>query len=393
MTRVLEGIRVLDFGRYIAGPFCSALLGDMGADVIRIERPGGGEDRVVGPVTEDGIGAGFFQLNRNKRSLTLNPTSKEGREIVKKLVATADVVVANVPPQALAAMGIDLESLHAINPRIILTTGSAFGRGGPYSERLGFDGIGQVMSGNSYMSGTDENTPQKSLFPYVDYGTATNCALGTLAALMAREKTGRGQMVEGSLLRTALTVGNSVLIEEDMLELGRIPQGNRGYNAAPSDIFKTRDGYILAQVVSDTLFKRWTGLMGEESWPEDPRFKDDLARGVNSQIISDRMNKWCANYTSEEAILLLAEAKIPAGKVYSPRQALNDPHIQTMFIEQDYPTLKKPARVVGPPALLSDTPLEYRLRAPEAGEHTDEILLGIGYSQGQIAELREKNIV
>ena len=158
-----------------------------------------------------------MQVNRNKRSLTLNPTSKEGREIVKKLVATADVVVANMPPQALAAMGLDLESLHAINPRVILTTGSAFGRGGPYSERLGFDGIGQVMSGNTYMSGTPEGGPHRSIFPYVDFGTATNLAFGTLAALMAREKTGRGQMVEGSLLRTALTISNTCLIEEDML--------------------------------------------------------------------------------------------------------------------------------------------------------------------------------
>ena len=391
--RVLEGIRVLDFGRYIAGPFCAALLGDMGADVIRIERPGGGEDRVVGAVTHDGIGAGFFQLNRNKRSLTLNPTSTEGREIVKKLVATADVVVANVPPQALTEMGIDLASLHAINPRVILTTGSAFGRGGPYSNRLGFDGIGQVMSGNTYMSGADENTPAKSLFPYVDYGTATNCALGALAALMAREKTGRGQMVEGSLLRTALTIANSPLIEEDILELGRKPQGNRGYNAAPADVFRTRDGFILAQVVSDTLFKRWAGLVGEPGWPSDPRFKDDKSRGENGKIISDRMNEWCANYTSEEAILLLAEARIPAGKVMSPRQVLSDPHVQTMFIPQDYPTLKKPAQVVGPPTLLSETPLEFHRRAPTSGEHTDEILQSIGYSGDEIAALRAKNVI
>lgn len=393
MAGVLEGIRVLDFGRYIAGPFCSALLGDMGADVIRIERPGGGEDRVVSPVTEDGVGAGFFQLNRNKRSLTLNPTSKEGREIVKKLVATADVVVANLPPQALYSMGLDLESLHAINPRVILTTGSAYGRGGPYSDRVGFDGIGQVMSGNTYMSGADEEHPAKSLFPYVDYGTATNCAMGTLAALMARERTGKGQMVEGSLLRTALTVANSCLVEEDMLELGRKPQGNRGYSAAPSDIFRTKDGFILAQVVSDTLFKRWTTLIGEPDWPTDPRFIDDTARGANSKIISDRMNQWCANYTCDEATLLLAEAKIPSGRVNSPRQALDDPHIQTMFIKQDYPTLKKPAQVVGPPTLLSDTPLEFRRRAPTIGEHTDEILLGLGYTQGGIAELRANNII
>lgn len=393
MTLVLEGIRVLDFGRYIAGPFCSALLGDLGADVIRIERPGGGEDRPVSPVARDKTGAGFFQVNRNKRSLTLNPTSPEGREIVKKLVATADVVVANIPPQALAAMGLDLDSLHAINPRIILTTGSAFGRGGPYSDRLGFDGIGQVMSGNTYMSGTPDGGPHRSIFPYVDFGTATNLAFGTLAALMAREKTGKGQMVEGSLLRTALTISNTCLIEEDQLAIGRKPQGNRGFNAAPSDIFKTKDGHILAQVVSNNLFRRWADLMGEDIWLNDPRFKDDESRAANGHLISGRMNKWTSGLTSAEALSLLAEAKIPAGEVLSPRQALNDPHIQTMFVEQDYPTLDKPAKLVGPSVLLSDTPAEFHLRAPVAGEHTDEILQSIGYSDAEIAALRSNNII
>ncbi len=393
MTRVLEGIRVLDFGRYIAGPYCAALLGDLGADVIRIERPGGGEDRPVTPVARDKTGAGFFQVNRNKRSLTLNPTSVAGREIVKKLIATADVVVANIPPQALAAMGIDLASLHAINPRVILTTGSAFGRGGPYSDRVGFDGIGQVMSGNTYISGTPDGGPHRSILPYVDFGTAANLAMGTLAALIARGKTGRGQMVEGSLLRTALTVANSCLIEEDQLTLGRKPQGNRGFNAAPSDIFKCRDGWILAQVVSNTLFKRWADLMGEPDWLTDPRFGSDEARGDNGDLISERMNRWAANYTCAEALVLLAEAKIPAGEVLSPAQALADPHIQTMFVAQDYPTLNKPARVVGPPVLLSDTPAEFHLRAPEAGEHTDEILASIGYSGGEIAGLRASNII
>lgn len=393
MTQALDGIRVLDFGRYIAGPFCSALLGDLGADVIRIERPGGGEDRPVSPVARDKTGAGFFQVNRNKRSLTLNPTSPEGREIVKKLVKTADVVVANIPPQALAAMGLDLDSLHAINPRIILTTGSAFGRGGPYSDRLGFDGIGQVMSGNTYLSGTPEGGPHRSIFPYVDFGTATNLAFGTLAALMAREKTGKGQMVEGSLLRTALTVSNGCLIEEDQLALGRKPQGNRGFNAAPSDIFKTRDGWVLAQVVSNNLFRRWAGLMGEDIWLTDARFKDDEARALNGHLISERMNKWTGNLTSAEALTLLAEAKIPAGEVLSPAQALKDPHIQTMFVDQDYPTLNKPARVIGPSALLSDTPAEFHRRAPTAGEHTDEILGSIGYSRDEIAALREKKII
>ena len=151
MSKVLKGVKVLDFGRYIAGPFCGTLLGDLGADVIRIEKVDGSEDRFLSPITEDGDGALFMQLARNKRSLTLNPMKPEGREVVKRLVATADVVVANLPPDTLETMGLDYSSLRAIKPDIILTMISAFGRGGPYSNRVGFDGIGQAMSGNMYM--------------------------------------------------------------------------------------------------------------------------------------------------------------------------------------------------------------------------------------------------
>ena len=177
MSRVLEGIRVLDFGRYIAGPFCATLLGDMGAEVIRVEKVDGSEDRFLSPVTEQGDGALFMQMGRNKLSLTLNPMKPEGREIVKKLVATADVVVANLPPDTLKTMGLDYDSLKAIKPDIILTMISAFGTGGPYQNRVGFDGLGQAMSGNMYLSGTPDQ-PVKAYAPYVDYGTASLSAFG-----------------------------------------------------------------------------------------------------------------------------------------------------------------------------------------------------------------------
>ena len=187
MSKVLEGIRVLDFGRYIAGPYCATLLADLGADVIRIEKVDGSEDRFVSPVTKTGDGAMFLQLGRNKRGLTLNPMKPEGREIVKKLVATADVVVANLPPDTLSAMGLDYESLTQIKPDIILTMISAFGRGGPYSNRVGFDGLGQAMSGNMYMSGTPDQ-PVKAYAPFIDFGTASLSAFGTLAALYERKR-------------------------------------------------------------------------------------------------------------------------------------------------------------------------------------------------------------
>src|SRR5438876_4693360 len=202
---VLAAIRVLDFGRYIAGPYCAALLADLGADVVRIERRGGGEDRWVAPVSDDGSGAMYLVMNRNKRAMTLDPACPEGREIVKKLVATADVVVANLPPEVLRSLSLDLESLRRVKPDIILTTVTAFGAGGPWSHKHGFDGIGQTMSGGAYLAGTPEQ-PMRASVPWVDCGTASLAALGTLAALMERGRTGRGQEAEGALLRTAAGV-------------------------------------------------------------------------------------------------------------------------------------------------------------------------------------------
>src|SRR6202035_6043304 len=210
---VLEGIRVLDFGRYIAGPFCAALLADFGAEVIRIERLGGGEDRPFIPVGAgaEGGGAMYLAMNRNKLGMTLDPASQKGREIVRKLVATADVVVANLPPRGVRSLALDLDSLRATKPDIILTTVTGFGAGGRMSSKHGFDGIGQAMSGAVYLSGMPEQ-PIMTKVPWVDFGTAFLSAFGTLAALVERGKTGRGQKVEGALLRTAVAISNAMLM-------------------------------------------------------------------------------------------------------------------------------------------------------------------------------------
>src|SRR6478609_7486171 len=329
MPGVLEGIRVLDFGRYIAGPYCAALLAEHGAEVIRIEKRQGSEDRYQAPVTPTGDGALFLQMNRNKLGLTLDPMRPEGQQVVRRLVATADVVVANLPPQTLLAMQLDYESLTAVKPDIILTTVTAYGRGGPYSERVGFDGIGQVMSGAVYMTG-EEDQPYRAQVPWVDFGTALHCAFGTMAALMARKVTGKGQVVEGALLATAVTFGNALLIEQAVAKPDRVPTKNRSQTAGPVDLFRTKDGWILVQVIGQPLFKRWAKLMGEEHWLTDPRFKDDISRGDNGAIISERMSRWCAERTSAEALEVLGKAMIPAAPVLKPQQTLEDPHVQAM---------------------------------------------------------------
>ena len=394
MSKVLEGIRVLDFGRYIAGPFCATLLGDMGAEVIRIEIVNGSEDRYLSPINENGDGAMFMQMGRNKKSVTLNPMKPEGREIVKKLVATADVVVANLPPDTLKTMGLDYESLTEIKPDIILTMISAFGTGGPYANRVGFDGLGQAMSGNMFMSGTPDQ-PVKAYGPFIDFGTASFSAFGTLAALYQRQKTGEGQIVEGSLFNTGLTIMNGTAIEQDAIQRNRVSTLNRSQTSAPADTFKTKDGWVLVQSVGGPLFKRWANLMGEDCWLEDERFKDDITRGDNSAAISERLADWCTDRTSQEVLDAMEEVRLPAGPVLSPQQVLEDPHIAAkgLFQPVEYPGLDKPAPVMRTPVELSETPGEIRSRAPTLGEHTGQIMEELGYSADEIAAFRENRIV
>ena len=394
MSKILQGIRVLDFGRYIAGPYCATLLGDMGAEVIRIEKVDGSEDRYLSPVAESGDGALFMQIARNKQSMTLNPMKPEGREIVKKLVASADVVVANLPPDTLRAMGLDYDSLCAVKPDIILTMISAFGQGGPYANRVGFDGLGQAMSGCMYLTGTPEQ-PVRAWGPWVDFGTASLSAFGAMAALFERARTGKGQIVEASLFNTALTVMNGTLIEQHAIRRDRVASLNRAQTAAPADTFRTRDGWVLVQSVGGPLFKRWANLMGEDHWLDDPRFKDDISRGDNGELISERLARWCAERTSEEVLAAMEEARLPAGPVLSPREVLEDPHIAARGIFQatEYPGLDGAAPLMKTPVELSETPGEIRGRAPTLGEHTDRIMRELGYGDEDIDALRAKRVI
>ena len=394
MAAVLDAIRVLDFGRYIAGPFCAALLADLGADVIRVEKVRGSEDRFVIPLNEAGDGAMFMQVNRNKRGLTLNPMKPDGREVVRRLVATADVVVANLPDSALTAMGLDYRSLAAVRPGVILTSVSAFGAGGPLSGKLGFDGIGQAMSSAMYLSGRP-GEPTKSYVPWVDFTTALSATVGTLAALMARQQTGRGQEVKGSLLASALTIANTPLIEQAVNAPDRVATLNRSQVSAPSDTHRTRDGWILVQTIGQPLFERWTALIGESPWLEDPRFKDDISRGDHGEVISERMATWCAERTTEAALSALEEARIPAGPVYSPQQTLDDPHVQAVrFLKAvEFPGPSSPAPVADTPFSMSETQTGIRHRAPLLGEHTDQILSELGYKPAEIVALRAARVV
>ena len=271
---------------------------------------------------------------------------------------------------------------------------SAFGRGGPYSNRVGFDGLGQAMSGNMYMSGTPEQ-PVKAYAPFIDFGTASLAAFGTMAALYERQKTGKGQIVEGSLFNTALTMMNGTVIEQAAIKPNRVATMNRAQTSAPADTFKTKDGWVLVQSVGGPLFKRWADLMGEDHWLDDPRFKDDISRGDNGEIISKRLAEWCAERTSEEVLKAMEEVRLPAGPILSPREVLEDPHIAAkgLFQPLEYPGLSAPVPVMRTPVELSETPGEIRSRAPTLAEHTDEIMEELGYSESDIQALKGKRII
>jgi crotonobetainyl-CoA:carnitine CoA-transferase CaiB-like acyl-CoA transferase len=394
VNQVLSGIRVLDFGRFIAAPWASAILGDMGADVIRVEKREGGEDRYVQPVTSGGEGATFLQCNRNKQSVTLNTTTEEGQAILRQLVATADIVIANMPDAAMRANALDYDSLKAVKPDIILASATAYGSGGPYSDRVGFDGIGQVMSGGVYRSGLPDQ-PIRSVVPYVDFGTAMSLAIGTMMALFHRNATGEGQHVEAALLPTALMMTNGMLIDQAILNSNRPRVGNKGTAAGPCDLYKVTDGWILMQVSGQPMFKRWCRLMGREEWFTDPRFATDDLRAINGDVLNDAMQAWCEGKTKAEAGAALDAARIPGSPLHSPQEAIDDPHVQALgFLKpMDYPGLPKPAPIIETPFRLSATPGSIRMRAPTLGEHTDIVLKALGYGAADIAGLRERAII
>ena len=390
----LKNLKIIEMAGIGPAPFCGMVLSDLGAEVIRIERVDGSEDRYLTPVTEDGQGAMFLQLNRNKLGMTLNPTKEKGKEIVKKLVKNSDIVIANLPESTLKSMGLDYESLNKINPKIILTSNTAFGTTGPYAERVGFDGVAQAMSGAMDMTGNPDE-PTKAYAPYVDFCSASLAAFGTLLAYIDRDKTGKRQRVQTSLLQTALTTTNSLLIEQELLKVNRIATLNRSQTSGPSDTFKTKDGWILVQTVGQPLFERWVNLVGEEKWIDDPRFKDDLIRGENGTLISERMAKWCGKRTNQEAIKELEKSRIPVGEVLKAEETLREPHIieKEAFIRLQYPTLDKDYSVAAPAVELSKKPGNIRTRSPQLGEHNKQILSGLGYSEEEIEELRENRII
>ena len=395
MPGPLEGIRVIDFGRFIAGPYCAMLLADFGADVIRVERREGGEDRKLGPVTESGEGGLFLNCNRNKRGITLDLGHPQALDVITRLVRSVVIVVVNLQFYILKKLRLDYDSLRAIREGIILVMASAFGPDGPYADRVGFDGVAQAMSGAMSLTGFP-GPPVRSIVSWVDYGTALHGAFGAMAALYNRRATGRGQLVDVSLIATGVTFMTPLLAELKTMGIRREQLGNTGYYAAPSDAYQTGDGgWIIVPTIGGPMFRRWARTIGREDLIDDPRLSDDLSRGNNSSVINEAMSQWCADRTREQAISELEVGRVPCGPCYNLDEVLADSQVSSrgLLEEVEHPGGTKPVPLATTPVRLSEAPAVRLRRAPMLGEHTTEVLAEIGYSAAEIAALKTTRAV
>jgi len=393
MTPILDGVRVVDFGRYIAGPFCAAMLADLGAEVIRVEPPKGAEDRWLMPLSPGGEGALYLQSNRGKQSLTLDTMKPEGRAVMDRLITSAEVVIANAPPAALAQMGLEYERLQNLRPDVILTLATAFDRTGPLAECSGFDGTGQAVSGAMYLSGLP-GQPYRAATSYIDFSTAISCAYGTLAAIIRKMKTGEGSLVEASLVNTALNMVTPILMEEATGARHRTPTANRSPIAGPSDLFPTRDGWVLVQVIGRSMFHRWTALVGRPELVKDPRFASDILRGINGAALSTIMAEWCAARSVAECSESLSAARIPVTHLLKPGEVLDPANRLTSHLGfMQFPGIEAALPVARPPAFLAGSDFSTVAPAPTLGQHSDAVLGTLGLSRDEIVELRTQGIV
>jgi crotonobetainyl-CoA:carnitine CoA-transferase CaiB-like acyl-CoA transferase len=391
----LAGVRVLDLGRHLAGPTCAMLLGDLGADVIKIEKPVIGEDgRSAGPPFFEGISAFFLSANRNKRSLTLDIKRPEGQEAFRRLADTADVVVENFRPSVMDALGIGYTTMSERNPRIIYCSISGFGPDGPFAGRPGLDQIIQGVSGLMSVTGFEGGEPVRVGIPIADLLTGLYGAYGVLAALQAREKTGRGQIVNTSLLEAM--VGTMGFQAVRYLNGGGPPPpaGNHHPINAPYGVFKARDGYLTIGASAEKRWEQLCQILGAEEWLEDARFTTNGGRYDYRLELESMINEKLQARPVAEWECIFNDAGIPAGPVYAMDGALDHPQVRyrEMVVDRPHPVLGT-VSLLGLPVKFSETPGDVHRIPPELGEHTDEILREIGMTDGDLSRLREQSII
>jgi crotonobetainyl-CoA:carnitine CoA-transferase CaiB-like acyl-CoA transferase len=388
MTPPLDGVRVLDLTQVMAGPFCCQVLGDLGADVIKVEPPGTGDQsrRSMGFRMKGEDTAAFLAVNRNKRSAALNLKEPAQREAFVRLAGTADVLVENFRPGVTARLGIDYETLSALHPRLVYASISGFGQTGPYAQRPGFDLIAQGVSGVMSVTGEPGGEPVKCGIPVSDLAAGLFCAIGVLAALRARATTGRGQHVDTSLFEGALAL--SIWETAELWATGNVPRplGSAHRLTAPYQALRTRDGHITVGGNNERLWERLCAAIGREELLRDERFAGNDARMRNRIELVAELEAALAGRDTAEWVETLAAAGVPCGPINDYAGVVRDPHTlaRDMVVELEHP-VEGTVRALGIPIKLSETPGEIRRPAPLLGEHTEEVLREAGLAPDEIA--------
>ena len=389
----LAHIKILDLTRFVAGPFCTQLLADMGAEVIKIESPDRGDETRHQGAVVNGESWYFVGLNRNKKSLTLDLKSKEGKEIFRRLAEDADVVVENFRPGVMRNFGFDYENLSKINPRLIYCGISGFGKDGPYAQRPAFDFIAQGLSGFMSITGFPDREPVRTGIPISDSIAGLYAAFGILVAWIARQTTGRGQEVQTSLVDA--TVSFLSYLSAEYFALGKIPQrfGNDHPVLCPYGTFQAADGYINIAPSGEHMWERLAHSLELEDLARDPRFKTNTLRLQNRQELHHRVNEITSRKTMAEWIEFLNKQGVPCGPINNLAQALEDPQIrhQKMVLDVEQPAGK--VRALGFPVKMTETPATIQRPSPQLGEHTGEILANLGFSRDQIQEFKKKGVI
>ena len=402
MERPLSGVRVIALEQYMSAPYCTLLLADAGAEVIKIERPGTGDPRrSIPPYATDAQGrsvaGGFIGYNRNKKSLALNLRAEAGRQIYRDLVKVSDVVVENLRPGSTDKMGLGYEQLKAINPRLIYAAISGFGRlegyTGPYADRPAFDIVAEAMGGIMNLVGFADKPPSWTIYGMADVYTGQVTAYGVMLALFMRERTGEGQFVDSAML------DNMLSFNERMVTLysftGESPERGRLKHLYPRGAFRCQDGYLALNIPDDVQWGRLCEAMGRAELKDDPRTVDGTARATNADLIRPIIEDWLASKTRAQAVALLGEHGVPSGPVYTAEDIFDDPHIaaRQMLVTVDDP-IAGPRKYARSPLHLSSAPEIPTAPAPQLGEHTRPILQDLlGYDQAEIERLQDQGVI
>ena len=385
----LEGVKVLDYTQIMAGPFCGMLLADMGADVIKVERPGGDDSRRMAPPFINGESAAFLAINRNKRGIVLDLKVDEGRLALQRMVAQSDVIVQNFRRGTLERFGLGYEQARELNPALIYCHITGFGATGPYKDRGGFDLVTQGMSGMMAATGHPDQPPVKVGVPITDLNAGFYGAYGILCAYISRLKTGRGQFVDTSLLEGGIAY--SVWESAMLFATGEnaIPMGSAHRLSAPYQAFRTADGYLNIGAANQANWERLCHAIDRQDLLDEPRFATNPDRMVNLQALSETLDETFSRHATAHWLEILDRADVPSGPIYNFSEIYDDPHVQArgMEVETDHPTAGR-VRNIGIPVKLSETPGSIRRSAPTLGQHADEVLGEFGFEEAEIDTLR-----